>query len=105
MGKNTFRDFMNSSKMLHFNRIPYLKSNQLKIDSFNLHRIGYKLSHNHDSFVIENVRIERSRRKNYAHSTRSPILCMEDENVLNKVMIIDYRTPKNDKVLLSDKKE
>ena len=85
MGKNDFRDFMNSSKMLHFNRIPYSKVNQLKFGTSTLHRIGYKLSHNHDSLVIENVVIVRSRRKNYPDSTKTAILWLEDEKGLNKV--------------------
>lgn len=85
MGKKDFRDFMNSSEMLHFNRIPYSKVNQPKFGTSTLHRIGYKLSHNHDSLVIENVVIVRTRRKNYADSTKSTILCMKDENALNKV--------------------
>ena len=76
---------MNSSKMLHFNRIPYSKVNQLKFVTSTLHRIGYKLSHNHDSLVIENVGIVRKKKKNYADSTKSTILCMKDENALNKV--------------------
>ena len=72
---------MNSSKMLHFSRIPYSKVNQLKFDTSNLHHSGYNLSHDHDSFVIENVGIVTSRRKNYANSRKSSILCMEDEKV------------------------
>ena len=90
--------------MLHFNRIPYSKINQLKCDTSKLDRIGYKLSHNHDSFVIENVIIVNSRRKNYADSIKGSILCMEDENALNKVMIIESRKQKKDKVLPPAKK-
>ena len=104
MGNNDFRDFMNSSKMLHFSRIPYSKVNQLKFGTSNLHHSGYKLSHNHDSFVIENVEIVTPRRKNYANFRKSSILCMEDENALNKVIIIESRKQKNDKVLPSAKK-
>ena len=31
IGKNNFKDFMNSSKTLHFNRIPYSKVSQIKL--------------------------------------------------------------------------
>ena len=50
------------------------------------------------------VGIVRSRRKNYADSTKSPFMCMEDENALNKVMIIESRKQKNEKVLPPAKK-
>ena len=61
MGRNDFRDFMDFSKMLHFNCNPYSKVNRLKFHTSILHRIEYKLSHNHNSFEIKNVGIVRSR--------------------------------------------
>ena len=54
--------------------------------------------------VVQNVGIVRSKQKNYADSSKSPILCMKDENTLNKVMIIESRNQEKDKFLPLAKK-
>lgn len=55
MPKKDFMDFMNASKLLKYNMVPYSKVFQLSFTKADLHCISYKLSHGEQAFQAANI--------------------------------------------------
>ena len=90
LGKPDFKDYMNASKLLSFNLIPYTKVYQLKFTNDDLYCIQYKTCHDDSPFQSINVRGKHATRRNLG----KPI-----ETIASNVSIVQARRQLNEKVL------
>ena len=99
MVENNFKDYMNSSKLLQFNLVPYQKVFQLTF-SQNLHRVEFKLSHGDKEFLSVNIGCHATTR-NWPNSIdRHPLEIATRESL----KIVDSRKRTRDKELSKEKK-
>ena len=80
MKEHNFKDFMISSKLLHYNLVPYQKLLQLKFEQQNLHELKFKFSHGDTEFQTINIgrHASAARRSKTASVVRYPVQVMEE---------------------------
>ena len=95
MDKSDFRDYMNASRHLAFNLVPYAKVYQLRFINADLHRIEYKLSHDELEFAQVNIG-----RRNQTRLTGKgkPV-----EQVKQEIKIVEAQRQLDDKVIAPKK--
>ena len=99
MVENNFKDYMNSSKLLQFNLVPYQKVFQLTF-SQNLHRVEFKLSHGDKEFLSANIGRHATTRNRPNSIDRHPLEIATRESF----KIVDSRKRTRDKELSKEKK-
>ena len=96
LAKEDFKDYMNASKLLSFNLVPYTKVYQLKFSGTDLHQLQYKTEHGQSSFVKVNVG-----RKNATRLKKGKPI----ETIASEIKIVQARKQSNEKVLPPKKKK
>ena len=99
MAKEDFKDYMNASKLLQFNLIPFMKVLQLKFSNDDLHRLDYKLSHG-DQFSSVYIGRKAFTRHNIRKEIVSPI-----QTVQRDIKIVEARRQTVEKEISREKKK